>query len=606
MRKLILILLAFLFILLPNSTYAQAPFTLPENITLPSPISSEGWYINSFSSGVNINEDGSIIVSEKIIVDFKTLEKHGIFRDIPVVYRGTNDIYTEIDVHQVLQDGQKATVQTSRNGDFLELKIGDTDKTISGIHSYEIVYVVRGVLKEFTEYDELYWNVTGNDWPVPILSSLATITLPQDGIIKSKCFEGPDGSQITNCQIEQVSQREINVQSSRPLNAYEGLTVVVGYTKGMVPILVIEKPKTLFDKFFSVPSLLLFTSTFLGGIFLVFTLWWKKGRDFHFHTKELFDKNAKERIKPLGSHETIVVEYTPPEKLKPAELGVLIDEKADTLDVTATIIDLATHGYLSIKEISKGWIFGKTDYELTKKTKDKTKLLGYEKELLTRLFDDGDKVKISELKKTFYTDLAKVKTQLYDDVQKKKLFSERPDQARTKYFLLAILTMVGSVILFVISTGGQFIYGVDIGFSLFMVGVILLAMTAKMPRRTAFGRELYRRVKGYELFISTAEKHKQKFFEDKNLFNEILPYVIVLGLTDKFAKAMKEIGIKPNDPNWYSGTHAFNAATFSSNVSDFSNSFSSAIASTPSSSGGFSSGGGSSGGGFGGGGGGSW
>lgn len=605
MRKLILIFLTLLFVIFPNTIHAQAPLTLPENLTLPTPVSSEGWYINSFSSGININEDGSIIVSEKIIVDFKDLEKHGIFRDIPVVYRGTNDIYTEINVHQVLQDGKKATVQTSRNGDFLELKIGDADKTISGVHTYEIVYLVRGVLKGFADYDELYWNVTGNDWPVPILSSFATITLPQDGVIKYKCFEGPSSSQITNCRTEQISEREINVQSSRPLNAYEGLTVVLGYNKGMVPLLVIEKPKTLFDKFFSVPSLLLLAITFFGGIFLVITLWWKKGRDFHFQTKELFDKNSQERIKPLGSHETIVVEYTPPEKLKPAELGVLIDEKADTLDVTATIIDLATHGYLSIKEISKGWIFGKTDYELTQKAKDKSKLLGYEKELLTRLFDDGNKVKISELKKTFYTDLAKVKTQLYDDVQKKKLFSERPDQARTKYFLLAILTMVGGVILFVISTGGQFIYGVDIGFSLFIVGVVLLAMTAKMPRRTAFGRELYRRVKGYELFISTAEKHKQKFFEDNNLFNEILPYAIVFGLTEKFAKAMREMGIKPENPTWYSGAHAFNASTFSSNVSDFSNSFSTAIASTPSSSGGFS-GGGSSGGGFGGGGGGSW
>jgi uncharacterized membrane protein len=115
---------------------------------------------------------------------------------------------------------------------------------------------------------------------------------------------------------------------------------------------------------------------------------------------------------------------------------------------------------------------------------------------------------------------------------------------------------------------------------------------------------LYRRIKGYRLFIDKAEKHRQKFFERKNLFNEALPFAIVFGLTGKFATAMKEIGVTTAQTGWYSGTHHFNSHNFSSSMNDFSQSLSSAMASTTSSSGGFS--GGSSGGGFGGGGGGSW
>ena len=97
---------------------------------------------------------------------------------------------------------------------------------------------------------------------------------------------------------------------------------------------------------------------------------------------------------------------------------------------------------------------------------------------------------------------------------------------------------------------------------------------------------------------------KLLFFEKKNMFNEVLPYTIIFGLTGKFAKALKDMGLKPANPSWYHGTQAFNALYFSSSVNNFSNSLSTAISSAPKSSG--FSGGGSSGGGFGGGGGGSW
>ena len=78
----------------------------------------------------------------------------------------------------------------------------------------------------------------------------------------------------------------------------------------------------------------------------------------------------------------------------------------------------------------------------------------------------------------------------------------------------------------------------------------------------------------------------------------------MFGMTAKLAKAFEKMGLEPQQPSWYTGAGAFNAYVFGQSMSGFSNSFSKAIASTPSSSG--SGGGGSSGGGFGGGGGGSW
>jgi len=129
-------------------------------------------------------------------------------------------------------------------------------------------------------------------------------------------------------------------------------------------------------------------------------------------------------------------------------------------------------------------------------------------------------------------------------------------------------------------------------------------MSRFMPRKTAYGRECYRRAKGYYVFINSAERYRQRYFEKQDMFNEVLPYAIIFGVTKKFAKKMEKMGVEPKQTDWYVGPHPFAIGIFAGNIQDFSSSLSSAMATVPSSSGGFS--GGSAGGGFGGGGGGSW
>jgi hypothetical protein len=110
-------------------------------------------------------------------------------------------------------------------------------------------------------------------------------------------------------------------------------------------------------------------------------------------------RQVEATTKPLGAHESIVTEFTPPEvdraskrRLRPAEIGLLVDEKADTLDVTASIVDLAVQKHLVIKETEEGGVFGlfkKKDYELEKLDTPETSILPYEKKLLDSLFDGG-------------------------------------------------------------------------------------------------------------------------------------------------------------------------------------------------------------------------
>ncbi len=600
MKKILILFFCLILHLFPSLAFAQ-----------------EGWVINNFHSEIQIKKTGEVSVVEKIDVDFGKLSKHGIYRDIPYIYQDKygNKTYTEIDIKEVTQNYAPAKYEVLRNGYNLQIKIGNPDFTISGQNSYTIEYIARGVLRSVPEYDELYWNATGNYWPVQISSASASVKLPEGGIIKTSCFEGYAGSSSV-CKSTTESSSASFV-ANQVLNENQGMTIVVGYKKDLVPLITIEEPKSFWEKFTERESL---TKLFLGLAFIVivaFGVWLKYGRDYWFGDGIFGSKKDQGEAKPMGAHETTVVEFTPPEKLRPAELGVLMDEKADTLDVVSTIIDLAQRGFLTITEIPKKWVFGETDHVLKKLKKDKTGLLSYENILLNKLFEGRSEIAISDLKSSFSEELTEVKKELYKEVVSKGLFPSDPEKVRKKYTIVAPTLFVWGILMIVImiyeldnvvANDKQLTNSVNlvnIGIVLVFLGIVLLIVGRYMPRRTAYGRDLYRRIKGYRLFIEKAEKHRQKFFEKKNLINEVLPYAIVFGLTGKFAKAMESMGISPAATGWYSGTHHMNMHALGSSMDSFSKSISTAIASTPSSSGGFS-GGGSSGGGFGGGGGGSW
>ena len=567
-----------------------------------------GWVIDSFHSDIAVEKSGEVVIHESIEVDFGTLEKHGIYRDLPYVYdRDGKPYYTELHIENVLQDGKSATTEVKKNENNINIRIGDADQTLSGTHTYELTYSVKGILQGFDGYHELYWNVTGNGWGVPIEKATAGVRIEGASVLQAICFQGYS-TYKDPCTYEIADNAEsVTYAASRPLQPNEGLTLVSGYEKGVIPLLVVQKPKTLFEKMIEPASLLFLGVVLLGAVGVAFFIWLKNGRDMTFVGKGLFVSSANERVRGVGEHETVVVEYTPPEKLRPAEIGVLSDERADTLDVVATIIDLAGRGFLTITEVEKSWMFGSTDYLLKRKKTETKELVPYEKMLFERLFDGKDEIKVSSLKQKFYTDLSAVKKSLYERVVSEKLFPKNPESVRGIYLVLGIAIIILGFVFFSYVVNGESPYPVSVAIGVVAQGVFFLILTPFMSRRTAKGREMYRRIRGYQLFISTAEKHRQKFFEKKNLFNEVLPYAIVFGLTAKFAQAMKDIGLpeKQMGSGWYYGAHAFNYASFQSSMNSFATSVSSSIASAPKSSG-FSSSGGSSGGGFGGGGGGSW
>lgn len=581
------------------------------------PISSvnaadEDWVVNSFDSQISIQQDGIVAVKETILVDFLDLQKHGIYRYVPFKYSNSDGTYTytEISDIQITRNSVSETFDKSSARGNITLKIGNAYQTISGIQEYQINYKVKGVLLPYDKYDELYWNVTGNDWPVVIKAVSATVSLPADGIVQSSCYFGEYKSTSTCKQVESTSRSasfsDNNIQSGA------NMTVAVGYTKDMVPIITLKDPTelTLAGSIAMVVGMLV---VIIFGLVFLFIRWWKNGRDRRFIKIPSGGIGGKEEAIPIGFRDTISPEFSPPKGYRPAEIGVVIDEKVDTVDITATIVDLAIRGYLTITEIPKTNIFTKVDYRLKKINKNTDDLLDYEKYLFNSLFSLGtnNEVKASELKNKFYTNLNELQDKLYKRVTDTGLFTHDPAMVRKKYLswgivlVLAIPGFIGLAIYYLLASVG-FLEGLFMGvlIGLIVVGIATLCFVKAMAQRTAKGRELYRKAMGYKLFVTTAEKYRQKFMEDQNIFMEILPYAMIFNVTEKLAKAFKDIDITPPQPTWYYGSGNFNYIVFASSMNSFSSSISSSIASTPGSSG--SGGGGFSGGGFGGGGGGSW
>ncbi|QQS60125.1 DUF2207 domain-containing protein [Candidatus Falkowbacteria bacterium] len=598
-----------------------------------SQVQAEGGYtVDSFDSAIKIQQDGSVEVTEIIDVAFFE-ESHGIYRYIPIVYKQENGDkqYTEIDV-KFVSDGEKNVEYTTiyPQGK-VEIKIGDPETLISGKKRYIINYTVRGVIKAYSNYDELYWNVTGNDWDVSMASVQAVVSITSGGFNQTACYFGPRGSKET-C-VEDRGNGEILYSSPRYLAPNEGLTIAVGFPKDTVPLITIPKPLTIDQPQVQKAVLFSFLLTFIPALIFLIRLWWRNGRDSYYNRKSLHDPDQQEVTMPLfGAHEPIGVEYEPPLNLRPAEIAVLVDEKSEARDISATIVDLAIKGYLTITDRNKDTKVSEPDYQLDRLEKSTDDLLPYEKLILESLFSEDKTIRLSELpqmppvglpallyelstskRKDFLAQISAIKKSIYASVTEKKLFFANPDSIRKQYLVSAgTLTIIfgGLCIIlfgmFLSSLGHSMVYWISLGFSLGAVlSIIILAcLSSYMPKRTAYGREIYRQALGYKLFVSGTEKYRQPFFEKENIFMQVLPYAMVFGVTDRLVNAMKEMHIQPTIGSWYIGTAMFNVDSFTQGITSFSSEVSRSIATISSGSG--SRGGGFSGGGFGGGGGGRW
>ena len=463
----------------------------------------------------------------------------------------------------------------------------DADRTI--IIRYHVANAIRFFFAKGNEpaFDELYWNVTGNSWTMPIDSVQARVVLP-DGVAPTRTavYTGERGSIAADAKSGK-SGNEVDFTLLRGLNPYEGMTIGVGWPPGHIS----SRPSEAREKMAEVlqwSPLLIPLIVFI----LAFKAWEKKGRD------------PKE-----GS---LAVQYEPLQGASPAELGTLVDHKADMPDITATLVDLAVRGFIHIEEITESHLLGlskSTDYiiHILRDRSQWTGLKPHEERYLGKLSElapiGESEVKVSEMKNKFYGALTKIRDAIYDSLVAKGYYLQRPDKVKAKWIGLAALTAVvlAGLAALAVKTMFVMISPVALVAAAVLSTLIMFVFAQIMPARTIAGARAREATLGFKEFLGRVEEERyKKMITAPEMFEQFLPYAMAFGVADKWAKAFEDIYREP--PNWYSGgTGQFNAINFASNIGDMSSAAANSMSSSPSSSG--SGGGGSSGGGSGGGGG---
>jgi len=548
-------------------------------------------YIENFSSSVFVNTDNSIEVIETIVYNGGKEEHHGIYRDI-YPYSSIGSKMNIKDISVVDEKEAPYIFSTSSFGSNFRIKIGDPDSTFTGQKIYVIKYNATKAVAQFKDFDEIYWNATGNEWDMPIHGASVSVILPTGvNAIQTSCYLGAKGSK-EQCSLSDKDET-YTFSSSRPLAIGEGLTVAVGFPKGIVyPYSKSDKVDNFFDVYLS--WIIIFMLPILTLIFSLW-YWYKKGKD------------------PKGTG-VIVPQYDVPDDLSPIEVGAIVNEKIKTDYISAEIIYLATKGYLKINQIQEKvlGIFNTTDYELIKLKNSSDLKKEFDRKILEHLFvDNSDTVKLSALKGSFYK---KVKI-IIDSVGENLLtngYYKNLGKMKNSFTRILILsfTAVWASSLFGGLFGALFFKGnsFPLILSIFISIVIYGIVSHFNPAKTEKGVALKEHILGLEDYLRIAEKDRLLFHnapeKKPEIFEKLLPYAMVLGVAKIWAKEFE--GIYSTPPSWYSEANntGFNVVVFTNSLSNFSSYATSSMISSPSGSG--SGGGGFSGGGGGGGGGGSW
>ena len=541
--------------------------------------------IERFDAAITVNRDGTVDVAETITARFEG-SWNGIYRTIPVEYHTPQGFNwtLRLDLVSATSEGRPLKVDRKRERHYVKYKIW-VPGAENATRTVVLRYRARNGLRFFEDHDELYWNVTGDEWDVAIGAASARIVLPAAASgVRAIAFNGAYGAtaQDARVTIEGVS---VSVTMPQSLGFHEGLTAVVGWNKGLV-----AEPTTT-DRvltFLASNWPLLIPLVVLAIMYLI---WRRVGRD--------------------PARLPIAVQYDAPDTLTPAEAGTLMDESADMRDITATMVDLAVRGHVRIEERDEKAFLGlmsKRDYLFHRLTPPAggAALQSHEAAVLDGIFGGASEVKLSDLDNEFYRHLPGIKDSIFKRLIDRGLYRTRPDHVKTRWLaggvvFAGLLMGVGSTV------GAKWLDMTPFPFLIAAVAsaAIVIVFGRIMPARTVQGARALERVLGFEEFLRRVEGDRlERVVKTPEMFERFLPFAMAFGVERKWAKAFE--GIYREPPPWYVGSTSgpFNLQGFSSRLGDLSSRTESAMSSSPRSSGGSGFSGGSSGGGSGGGGGG--
>jgi uncharacterized protein (TIGR04222 family) len=545
--------------------------------------------ILNFHSEVRVFQDGMIEVTETITVRAEGRQiRRGIFRDFPVDYedRLGNRYVVTLEPLGVLRNGRPEPYHTVRSGRDVRIYFGRKDRILeNGEYTYVFRYRASRMLGFYDQHDELYWNVTGNDWRFPIDRATATVRLEFDAPLDGLMVDGYTGRYGSNAQDYGRfldDDGSVQFEANNTLPPSHGLTIVVGWPKGLVaePTWADRVGWLLSDN----RNLLIAVAGFVLLLAYYIPVWLSHGKD------------PEEGV--------IVTRYEPPRGFSPASLRYIRHMYYDDKVMTAAIVNLAVKGYLEIFNDDGTHSLRKLDPMHAHGA-----LAPGERELYEALFAEGDQVTLENENHELLGAARSAHRKSLQQDYKHHYF-------KTNGFLNvpAVLIVLATTVLAVKVGYGPtpFVIGTVVALFLTMAFFAII-----MKRPTLRGRKVLDEVMGFADYLQVAEKDEMNLRnppqKTPQLFEALLPYALALGVEQAWAEKFSNVlgAIRSPDggawhPAWYHGT--WNPASLSDATGSMSSSLSSAVKSSVTAPGSSSGGGGGgfSGGGGGGGGGGGW
>lgn len=471
---------------------------------------------------MKLERDARLSVTETVQVpDGKTVK-----RTVPLRLAVGNDLERQYQVTDAKIDGKGST---STDDDSFSV-------TLEGGQSV-LTYTVAGAVAPVGDALEVRWQVAGG-WDTELDKVAVSFSAP-DSPTSVNCLAGPVGSSQPCTSADLADGKGVRAQEIK-LGAGERVDVAIGLSAGVVPPnAVVVEQSGLAAAFALTPA----SGAALGGLLVlllggVALLWYLRGRDAAALASEVGAVTVL--VRDQGGR----VAFASPDGVLPGQVGTVVDEHVDVVDVTATVIDLAVRNYLWITEVEGH------DWQIMRRNPVDDSLSGYEKAVCEALLPHGvDAVSVSELRGR-QIDLAVVRERLYADVVEKRWFVRRPDAERNLFWwagiVIAVLGVVATVVLAL--TIGNALFGLVVA-----VGGVALAFGARsMPARTRRGSELLEHVRGLRGYLHGVTPDDVPEADRELVFSRSLPYAVVLGETERWLTTFGQ-----QDLYWYGNASDF-------------------------------------------------
>jgi uncharacterized membrane protein YgcG len=534
-----------------------------------------------FHSAIRIEADGVIDVTERIAVEAEGREiRRGILRDFPTDYRDRfgNHVSVPFDVLGVQRDGSAEQWSLERLSNGARVRIGRGDTPLApGTHVYEIRYRTARQIGHFADHDELYWNVNGNGWTFAFDHLSAEVRLPKAvpaNELRAEAYTGAVGARGRDYQY-MVRDGAVGFTSTTPLRPREGMTIVVGFPKGIVA----EPGVARRIRWFLSQN----TGVAVGlaglALMLAFFYWrWSKvGRD------------------PAAGPK--FPRYEPPRGLGPAAVRFIDKQAFDDRCFASAILGLGSRGFVRIQQSSDMFSLTPTGKTVDLLAGEQTLApLGAKPRVVAKAYD-------LELRNLRF-DLAAELKLLYDG----KVFSRNHGSLVAGAFIGAATIYVMVLMRTPIAMGALITV---------LIVATIIAFYRWLPAYSPSGRRLEDEIEGLRQYLGVAERDELARAKAPPKtpaeFSRFLPYAVALDVektwADRFAIALGSAAMAQAVSDWYqSPDGGFSVSGLTSSVSSLGETISAASTPPGSSSGSDSGGGGggSSGGGGGGGGGSGW